>query len=136
MSSNTSFIEQLSGSASSAAVESGFHTNAQAWTAPVIIILAGVIMIFILISLLLSTFILIKQKAKPYQTLRVFGILSILGLSTLLVIVGYSIEQINGVVALFSAVAGYLLGKEPPNSHISEEEKQTSPPSVDNKKNE
>lgn len=58
--------------------------------------------------------VLLKKNASPIYTLRTFILLTIFGLSTCVVIVGYSSEQINGVISLFSAVIGYLLGKETP----------------------
>lgn len=101
------------------------YTNAQVWDAQIVLILAFGVLIFVLTSLTMCTYILIKQKAKTSYTLRIFGIITILGLSTFLVIVGYSIEQINGVTALFSAIAGYLLGK----SDTSSLKKEEAPPS-------
>ncbi|WP_312333154.1 hypothetical protein [Acinetobacter variabilis] len=98
-----------------------YYTNAQGWQPEIVLTLAFGILIFVIISLSLCTFILIKQKAKTYYTLRIFGIITILGLSTFLVIIGYSIEQINGVIALFGAVAGYLLGRSDTSSQKGEE---------------
>jgi hypothetical protein len=53
-----------------------------------------------------------RSKAQPHHILRAFGILSIVALSALLMVVGYSNEQLTPIVGLFGAVAGYLLGKE------------------------
>ena len=40
------------------------------------------------------------------------GVLAILAFSALLLVVGYSNEQLTPIIGLFGAIAGYLLGKE------------------------
>jgi hypothetical protein len=44
--------------------------------------------------------------------LRVLGILTIIILSVVVVIIGYSQAQLTPIIGLFGAIAGYLLGKE------------------------
>ncbi|MCI0557732.1 MAG: hypothetical protein MN733_04500, partial [Nitrososphaera sp.] len=53
-----------------------------------------------------------RQGSPPQQVLKIFGILSIIGVSALLLIVGYGNEQLTPIVGLFGAIAGYLLGKD------------------------
>ena len=53
-----------------------------------------------------------KKGASGAHILRVFGIITILGFSALLLFVGYSNTQLTPIVGLFGAIAGYLLGKD------------------------
>ena len=53
-----------------------------------------------------------RSGAPPHQVLRVFGVITILGFSALLLVVGYNNEQLTPIVGLFGAIAGYLLGKD------------------------
>ena len=47
--------------------------------------------------------------------LKLFGILSIIGMSSILLVTGYDKDQLTPVVGLFGAISGYLLGKESEN---------------------
>ena len=71
---------------------------------------------FSTIVLILCTVLLCKKDRDGYQTLRVFGIVLILCFSSILLIIGYSNEQLTPIVGLFGAIAGYLLGKESPKA--------------------
>lgn len=51
-----------------------------------------------------------QSGAPPHQVLRFFSQFP-LGLSPLLLVVGYNNEQSTPIVGLFGAIAGYLLGK-------------------------
>ena len=44
--------------------------------------------------------------------LKLFGILSIIGMSSILLVTGYNKDQLTPIVGLFGAISGYLLGKE------------------------
>ena len=93
-------------------IDSDKLTNSEAWSEDYVSMLAAIILLFTLVSLILATVVLIKQRASQLYTLRTFAIINILGLATFTVIVGHSVEQINGVITLFSALIGYLLGKD------------------------
>jgi hypothetical protein len=82
------------------------------WTPELVQFLAVAILLFTLAALLLCTALMWRNRASGYHVLRVFGIVSILGISALLLVVGYSNEQLTPIVGLFGAVAGYLLGKD------------------------
>lgn len=86
--------------------------GSQPWSAELIRFLAMSLLAFTLCALLLGTLLLWRSKASASQVLRIFGILSIIGVSAFLLVVGYSNEQLTPIVGLFGAIAGYLLGKE------------------------
>jgi hypothetical protein len=62
--------------------------------------------------MIMAMLLLWRSRAQPHQVLRVFGILTIVALSALLLVVGYSNEQLTPIIGLFGAIAGYLLGKD------------------------
>jgi uncharacterized membrane protein len=84
----------------------------QPWSQEMVILLAAFIIGFSAIILLLATFLLWRSRAHPSYTLRIFGILTIVTLSALLMVIGYSNEQLTPIIGLFGAVAGYLLGRD------------------------
>ena len=84
----------------------------QAWSPDLIRFLAIAVLAFSFGALLLGTLLLWRAKAPASHVLRTFGIISIIGISALLLIVGYSNDQLTPIVGLFGAIAGYLLGKD------------------------
>lgn len=84
----------------------------QPWSRELVVSLALGVLIFTCIVLLMSTVLLWRQRATPMHVLRLFGIVTIIGVSALLLVVGYSNEQLTPIIGLFGAIAGYLLGKE------------------------
>jgi hypothetical protein len=86
--------------------------QSQPWSQQLVLYLSAEVLGFTLIALLLATALLWKAKFSAHHVLRVFGILSILAFSAVLLVVGYSNEQLTPIVGLFGAIAGYLLGKE------------------------
>lgn len=88
------------------------HGWTQPWTPDLVQFLAIGVLLFSFAALLLCTLLLWRANAPPGQVLRIFGVISILGLSALLLVVGYSNEQLTPIVGLFGAIAGYLLGKD------------------------
>lgn len=88
------------------------HTWVQPWSPDLVQFLAIGVLLFSFAALLLCTLLLWRSGAPPQQVLRIFGVISILGLSSLLLVVGYSNEQLTPIVGLFGAIAGYLLGKD------------------------
>lgn len=109
------------------------NVDLQVWSNSTIILLSGLVLAFILIALILSTILLFRKQAKASEVLKVFGILSIIGLSTLLLITGYSNEQLTPIVGLFGAISGYLLGKD---SEISSHEQSNTIANNINRNNE
>ena len=97
--------------AKSATVRS-VQTPLEGWSPELVKFLAIAILAFTLLSLLLCAVLLWRSRATGYHVLRIFGVLSIIGVSALLLAVGYSNEQLTPIVGLFGAVAGYLLGKD------------------------
>lgn len=84
------------------------------WTPELVQFLSTNTFLFLCFTLALAALLLWRAKASGITVLRVFGILSIIGLSALLLFVGYSNSQLTPIVGLFGAIAGYLLGKESP----------------------
>lgn len=84
----------------------------QPWSPDIVQSLALSIMAFTLITLGLASVLLWKQGSPPQQILKIFGLLSIVGLSAVLLVAGYSNDQLTPIIGLFGAIAGYLLGKD------------------------
>jgi len=90
----------------------GAADPAQPWTPELVRFLSISVLGFSLLALLLVTVLLWRNKAPPQDILRVFGVIAIIGVSALLLIVGFGNEQLTPIVGLFGAIAGYLLGKD------------------------
>lgn len=86
----------------------------QAWSPSLVQFLAIAVLLFTFGALLLGTLLLWRSKAPASHVLRIFGVISIIGISALLLVVGYSNDQLTPIVGLFGAIAGYLLGKDIP----------------------
>jgi hypothetical protein len=86
------------------------------WSPALVKFLAVSIIAFTLAALCLCTVLLWRSRATGFHVLRIFGVITILGISALLLIVGYSNEQLTPIVGLFGAIAGYLLGKDTTSS--------------------
>ena len=91
----------------------------QAWSPDLVRFLAIAVLVFTFGALLLGTLLLWRSRSTASQVLRIFGVISIIGISALLLVVGYSNDQLTPIVGLFGAIAGYLLGKDnpPPGPH-------------------
>lgn len=90
----------------------------QPWNAELIRFLATSVLAFTFGALVLGALLLWRSNSSGTQILRVLGIITIIGISALLLVVGYSNEQLTPIVGLFGAIAGYLLGKDgTPPSH-------------------
>lgn len=84
----------------------------QPWDAALVQFLSVSLLVFTAIVLLMAAGLLWRTKASPQHVLRIFGIISIVGVSALLLVTGYSNDQLTPIVGLFGAIAGYLLGKD------------------------
>lgn len=84
----------------------------QPWSQELVRFLSIDVLGFSCLAIVLSAVLLWRTQASPSQVLKVFGVLSIVGFSALLLVVGYSNEQLTPIVGLFGAIAGYLLGKD------------------------
>lgn len=85
---------------------------AQPWSSELVKFLSLGVIGFSCLALIMAAALLWRSGASPIQVLKVVGVISILGLSALLLVVGYSNEQLTPIVGLFGAIAGYLLGKD------------------------
>jgi CHASE2 domain-containing sensor protein len=90
------------------ATEPGLH----GWSPELVKFLASSVLVFTFFALLLCAVLLWRSRATGYHVLRIFGVITIVGISALLLVVGYSNEQLTPIVGLFGAIAGYLLGKD------------------------
>lgn len=86
----------------------------QPWTESLVIYLSTSILMVIALALILGTFLMWKKSTNGQDVLRLYGVVIIVGLSALLLVVGFSNSQLTPIVGLFGAIAGYLLGKESP----------------------
>jgi CHASE2 domain-containing sensor protein len=93
----------------------------QAWSPDLVRFLAIAVLLFTFGALLLGTLLLWRSRSTASQVLRIFGVISIIGVSALLLVVGYSNDQLTPIVGLFGAIAGYLLGKDSPSVGSHEE---------------
>ena len=84
----------------------------QPWSPELVQFLAIAVLGFSCIALIMATVLLWRSRAQASQVLRVFGVITILGFSALLLVVGYNNEQLTPIVGLFGAIAGYPLGKD------------------------
>ncbi|MCG6862228.1 MAG: hypothetical protein LJE70_13280 [Chromatiaceae bacterium] len=84
----------------------------QPWSESLVLFLSVSVLFFVGAVLVLCTALLWRAKASAPEILKIFGIMSIVGLSALLLITGFSNEQLTPIVGLFGAIAGYLLGRE------------------------
>lgn len=83
------------------------------WTSGMVTTLTLAILVFTLVVLGLMTVLLKQNKENNHVgLLKSFGIIVIISMSSILLVVGYSNEQLTPIVGLFGAIAGYLLGKE------------------------
>lgn len=86
--------------------------SVQPWSPDLVQFLAIGVLGFSCMALIMATALLWRSAAPPHQVLRVFGVITIVGFSALLLVAGYSSEQLTPIVGLFGAIAGYLLGKD------------------------
>jgi hypothetical protein len=112
-------------SANGSASRSAEMATKQGWTPELVQFLSIAILVFTFLTLFLSTILMWRNKAPGEHILKVFGVVSIIGISALLVVAGYDHVQLTPIVGLFGAVAGYLLGKEVASSNTH---KPSEPP--------
>ncbi|MEO6958480.1 MAG: hypothetical protein ABI228_04485 [Burkholderiaceae bacterium] len=91
--------------------------SGQPWSEPLVKYLSMSVLGVLVIAFILCTALLWKRNTDAPEILKIFGILSIIGLSALLLITGFSNEQLTPIVGLFGAIAGYLLGKDSKSDH-------------------
>lgn len=84
----------------------------QPWSQDLVRTLSYTVIGFAVTVLLIAGLLLWRSRASPDVVLKTVGLVMILGLSALLLVVGYNNEQLTPIVGLFGAIAGYLLGKD------------------------
>jgi hypothetical protein len=86
--------------------------SGQPWSADLVIYLSTSILLIIALALILGSVLMWKRSNSSQDILRLYGVVIIVGLSALLLVVGFSNDQLTPIVGLFGAIAGYLLGKD------------------------
>ena len=84
----------------------------QPWSAELVTYLSTSILLLTALALILGTALLWKRNYAGQDILRLYGVVIIVGFSALLLVAGFSNDQLTPIVGLFGAIAGYLLGKE------------------------
>jgi hypothetical protein len=84
----------------------------QPWTPELVTYLATAILLITALALVLGSVLMWKRSNSSQDILRLYGVVIIVGLSSLLLVTGFSNEQLTPIVGLFGAIAGYLLGKD------------------------
>lgn len=74
-------------------------------------IIALIIVVVFGLAMLFTAYKLLMNGQEQWSVVRPLGIISIIVFSVLLILIGYSKDQITGVIGLFGTIAGYLLGK-------------------------
>lgn len=82
------------------------------WSPELIQALSTSILLFTLVTIGFATILLWRSKPNPQIVLKTFGIITIIGMSSFLLVIGYSNDQLTPIIGLFGAIAGYLLGKD------------------------
>lgn len=84
----------------------------QPWSPELVQFLAVSILAFTFTALVLASALLWRTRVSAPHVLKIFGIISIIGVSSVLLVTGYSNSQLTPIVGLFGAIAGYLLGRD------------------------
>lgn len=112
---------QAAQKAADAAKTSGIESLTTNWAPSLIQFLVVAVFLVLALTLVMSAVLMWRNSSTTGQILRTFGVILIVGFATVLLVVGYSSEQLTPIIGLFGAIAGYLLGKEssPPNSQTA-----------------
>jgi hypothetical protein len=86
--------------------------SAQPWSPELVIYLSTAILLITALALILGSVLMWKRANSSQDILRLFGVVIIVGLSALLLVTGFSNDQLTPIVGLFGAIAGYLLGRD------------------------
>jgi hypothetical protein len=92
-------------------LQSQVVSSGREWTS-IEIVLSVAILVFALVIFLFQTIVMAKLKLEwtPSNILRFYGLTLIISGGLLLVVAGYSDQQIAPVIGLLGTIAGYLLG--------------------------
>ena len=91
-----------------------------AWDREATYVWGGSILGFALITMGLMAF-LIMRRHNPLVILRTFTIPFVAALAVILIIVGYSQDQMAPVMGLLGTIVGYLLGKDTDKKEVGDE---------------
>jgi tryptophan-rich sensory protein len=82
------------------------------WNPELVKFLTTSVLAVLMFALLLGAILMWRDRSSASQILRTFGVILIVGFATVLLVIGYSNEQLTPIVGLFGAIGGYLLGKD------------------------
>ena len=85
------------------------------WTTTSAMTMSATVLVFGLLTLALAAMVL-RRGYQWEAVLKIFGTVLVIVMAVFLVVAGYDDKQIAGAVALLGTIAGYLLGKEVPQS--------------------
>lgn len=98
-----------------AATEAVVSQQAEWWSVADAMTISSVILVFGILLMLITTWLLSNQSRSAESILKVIGTLLIIISAVFLVVAGYSDKQIAPVMGLLGTIAGYLLGRETPS---------------------
>lgn len=108
---NAMLVEGPSDAPGAAVAEAAAAQAAEWWTTTNAMTMCAVLLLFGLIVMGLSTY-LMKAGHSAQSILRVFGTLLVILMATFLVVAGYTNEQLGAPLGLLGTIAGYLLGRQ------------------------
>jgi hypothetical protein len=119
MTNNLDNLLQSLNNAQAAIPTEGADTSGQPWTPQLVITLSLALLVFGLIICGLTTYLLTRNR-QATDVIRGFSLPLIIVSAVVLVVAGYSNQQISSVIGLLGTIAGYLLGSR---------DRQSEPPS-------
>ena len=93
------------------------------WTNQNAMTMSSVVLIFGIVVISLCAWLMRSSRPTSEAILRVFGTVLIITGALFLVVAGYTDKQMAPVMGLLGTLAGYLLGKSPPQGEGQSEDK-------------
>ena len=109
--SDIELLKQAEEALQNASSASGAAASATWWSTTNAMTMCSVLLLFSVVVLGLSTYLL-KSGKSGAMVLRVFGTVLVITMATFLVVAGYDNEQLGAPLGLLGTIAGYLLGKD------------------------
>jgi heme/copper-type cytochrome/quinol oxidase subunit 4 len=82
------------------------------WNADLVKEMSISVLLFLVVLTVLAVILMWRNKAGPDHIVKVCTIIAVIGVAAVLLIAGYSNEQLTPVIGLFGAIAGYVLAKD------------------------
>lgn len=84
----------------------------QNWSQESVHFLGVSVLAFFVFTLVVAAVLLWRAQSSATEVTKLLGLLTIVGISSFLLVVGYTSEQLTPVMGLFGAIVGYILGKD------------------------